>query len=100
MVEIKIKPKNVKCCNIWDNKLESVIFVNSKEDGDKLFKLLLEQDNYWKNLRYLIKVAPKEIEDITDLDSYCDYAGDTDIWDIDSLKKEVDFIIYVKSPDY
>ena len=88
---IKIKPRYVECANDWISKKEGVIFVENEKDIDILFELLCRQDDYWEDYRHLIKVGPKEIDSELDLLSYCEYVGITDIYDINALKKSVDF---------
>jgi len=78
----------------WDSKVDGVILVQKEEDIEPLFKLLCEQDEYWKYYKGLIQVAPKEIEKIEDLEDLCSYVGKTDIYDVATLKEKIPFIIY------
>jgi len=93
---IKPMPSKVQCFEYWHSKKPSVILVETEEVKEKLFNALVEQDDYWMSLnkKHLIKIAPKEIKDLRDLDDMCEYGGKTDIYDIDVLKEKFDFIIY------
>ena len=93
-IKIKPKPKAVKCQDSWEQKMQGVIFVKKESDIKKLWKVLCEQDDTWESNKHLIKVAPKEIEDIKDLRKYCYYCWKTDIYDVSKVKEKVDFIIY------
>ena len=93
-MKILIKPKEYKCQNYWHSKREGVILVEKEEDIDKIFKLLVKQDDYWESYKHLIKVAPKEIESESTLALMCEYCGKTDIDNIDEIKKKVPFMIY------
>lgn len=93
-IEIKPKITYFTGSDIWHSKWESVILVKSPEDIEPLFKLLVEQDDYFTGYKHLIKVAPNSIESVQDLDDMCSYCGKTDIWDLEGLQKRIDFIIY------
>lgn len=98
-MKIQIVPKIILFAgdNSWYPKMQSVIFVQSEEDAEILFKLLCEQDEYWESYRNLIKVIPTDfqIENERDLDKYCKYCGKTDIYDVEELRQKFDrFIIY------
>ena len=93
-MEIEIKQK-VICQGRWNSKWYGVILVKTQEDKDKLFDLLLAQDNYWEQYSHRIKVIPeKGFTSFKEIENLCDYCGKTDIYKIDEIKKQVDFIIY------
>ena len=91
MIQIK---RTLECLNDWTPEMQSVIFVKNKQDKDKLFELLVDQDSYWKTYKHLIQITPKVIEREQDLQKYCGYCGSTDIWSTKTLKESVDFTIY------
>lgn len=95
-MEIEIKPKVTRFTGnlTWNSKWESVILVKSVDDIEPLFKLLVEQDDYFTGYKNLIKVAPDSIESVEDLKHMCEYCGKTDIWDLEGLQQKIDFIIY------
>lgn len=92
-MEIKIST-TLECADMWCSYDNGVIFVNTEEDIVKLHDLLIKQDVTWKHYKNLIKVLPNVLLSIRDIQDYCGVCGETDIWDIDGLKKEVDFLIY------
>lgn len=91
MIQIK---RTLECKNDWIPKMQSVIFVKNQKDKDKLFELLVEQDNYWGPYKHLIQITPWVIDKEQDLQEYCGYCGKTDIWYPETLKESVDFTIY------
>jgi len=93
-MKILIKPKEVIGDDSWCRKLEGVILVEKEEDIEPLWKLLCEQDDYWESYRNIIKVAPKEIDSISEIVSMCQYAGKTDIYEPEKLKAIVPFIMF------
>ena len=99
MLQIKIESE-VKCRGHWDSKIKGVILVEKEEHIEKLFKLLVKQDDYWEHYKYIIQVAPKVIKDYSDLSNLCKYVGKTDIDDIKKLKTKIPFIIYQDLNDY
>lgn len=93
-MHIQIKPQIFTGHTHWYNKQVGVVFVEKEENIDPLFELLMAQDDYWENKKHLIKVAPKEIDSLDDLDEYLEYVGKTDIYHIEYLKEKIPFIIY------
>lgn len=95
-MEIKITPKPRKFSghSVWDTKVDGVVLVEKEEDIEPLYKLLVEQDDYWEGRKNLIKVAPKEIEHEQELDHLCEYVGKTDIYNLEELQEKIPFIIY------
>lgn len=93
---ITIRTKQVKSQKHWNHKVQGAIFVSKEEDIEPLWKALCEQDDYWEDYKRLIRVAPKEIDNISDLKKYCRYTGKTDIYDVDKLREkfDFDFILY------
>jgi len=91
---ITIKPKKIECPEYWDERVQGVIFVETEEEIEPLWKALCEQDDYWEDYRKLIEVAPKEIDRKEDLRRYCRYVGKTDIYNMKELKKDFNFIIF------
>jgi hypothetical protein len=98
-MEITIRPKTFKGFDSWESNQYGVILVQRQEDIDQLWKLLCEQDDYWKSYKNLIKVSPKEIDSKSDLDSLCEYCGKTDIYNVEILKSQIPFIIYQQTPE-
>lgn len=84
----------IKCQGSWYPKYESVILVESEEDIEPLFEALCKQDDYWKSYKNLIKVAPKSIDSISDIEHLCEYCGKTDIYNIEEIKQKFNFLIY------
>lgn len=97
-MENKITPKIIffKGYSTWVSKIQGVIFVNDENDAKALFKMLCEQDDYWEHYEHLIKVLPEDfqIESEDQLKKFCHYCGKTDIYDVESLREKIDFIIY------
>ena len=93
-MEIQILPQSFTGDNSWHSKMYGCILVQNVYDIDKMFNLLVEQDQYWANYKHLIKVAPISIPSENSLKQFCEYVGKTDIYDIDELRKSIDFIIY------
>ena len=100
MLKIMLKPKFFTGGESWENRMEGVIFVSNEEDKEHIFRLLVEQDNYWEYYKNLIKIAPEEIDDITDIENLCEYCGKTDIYNYKELKSKVDFISYQFRENY
>lgn len=100
VMKITVKPKDFVGDSSWQSKMNGVVFVEKEEDIEPLFKLLCEQDDYWEHYKHIIKVAPKEIDSEGEISRMCQYAGKTDIYDIESLKAQVDFIIYQEHQVY
>lgn len=99
MFEIKIKPKTFQCQGMWSSKAEGVVFVEKEEHIEPMWDMLCEQDDYWESYKNLIKVAPKEIDSESDLVSFCEYCGKTDIYEVDKLRakaleKGIEFKLY------
>jgi len=90
---IEIVARKVHCRESWESKWYGVVFVEKDEDIEPLFKDLVEQDEYWKNYKELIQIAPKKIDKKSDLEIYCEYVGKTDIYNIKELKKKHNFIM-------
>lgn len=99
-MQILIKPKLFEGQSNWSTKQNGVVLVEKEEDIEPLFKLLCEQDDYWESYKNLIKVAPKQIDSIDEISRMCEYVGKTDIYDVESLKKKIPFIIYQETPTY
>lgn len=78
----------------WIPKKESVIFVETENDIEKLFELLCEQDKTWESFKHLIQVTPRVVNSVGHLNNLCSNAGRTDIYKIEEIKKQVDFFIY------
>jgi len=93
-MKILIKPKEFIGDSYWFKNNEGVILVEKEEDIEPLWKLLCEQDDYWESYRNIIKVAPKEIDDISEIVGMCQYAGKTDIYEPEKLKAIIPFIMY------
>lgn len=92
-MEIKITTY-IKCLGNWNSKCNGVVLVKYKKDIEPLWKLLCEQDEYWKSYKELIKVAPKQIDSLSELNALVKYCGKTDIYNIEELKKKIPFMIY------
>jgi len=99
-VEILIKPSIFLGCDYWKKKQEGVILVEKEEDIEPLWKLLCKQDSYWEPYKKIIRVAPKEIDSLRDIDKMCEYAGKTDIYAPKELQKQIPFIMYQRPSDY
>lgn len=93
-MKILIKPKYFTGYTGWCQKVQGVVLVEKEEDIDPLFKLLCEQDEYWEDYKHLIKVAPKEIDNASDLYNLCSYCGKTDIYNLEELQSKINFLIY------
>ena len=78
----------------WVEKLDGVVLVENEMDIDRLHLLLIEQDEYWTSKKNLIKVAPKNINSLKELDDMCECIGRTDIWNLKELQDKIPFIIY------
>ena len=93
-MEIPFKPRKFTGANRWQSKCYGVVLVSKQEDIDPLWELLCKQDSYWEEYKYLIKVAPQEIESERDLENMCQYCGKTDMYRFDWLKEEIDFAVF------
>lgn len=93
-MKIPFTPQFFIGINSWEHKQNGVVLVEKEEDIEPLWKLLCEQDDYWEDNKNLIKVAPKEISDISQINRMCEYCGKTDIYNVSDLKKKIPFIIY------
>ena len=56
-MEILIKPQKFTGSDSWESKLNGVILVEKEADIEPLWKLLCEQDDYWKIFKNVIKVV-------------------------------------------
>lgn len=88
-MEIKIKPQVFTCFEQWEAKQQGVVFVSKAEDIEPVWEALCEQDDYWESYKNLIKVAPTEINQVYELQKYCEYCGKTDIYDVKELKTKL-----------
>jgi hypothetical protein len=50
-MEIPIKPQTFTGHTSWQSKLDGVILVEREEDIEPLWKLLIEQDDYWEHYK-------------------------------------------------
>ena len=78
----------------WQNKCNGVVLVKNEKAIDIVFGILCEHDEYWSEYKNLIKVAPKTINHLSELNNMCEYCGKTDIYDLEELQKKADFILY------
>ncbi len=99
-MEILIKPLKFTGCTLWETKLNGVILVEKADDIELLWRLLIEQDDYWVHYKEVIQVAPKEIDGISDIARMCVYVGKTDIYDVQELQSKIPFIMYQEYPIY
>lgn len=99
-MKILIKPKEFTGDDYWESKLNGVILVEKEEDIEPLWRLLVEQDDYWENYKDVIQVAPKEIDGEGDISKMCVYVGKTDIYNPKELQDKIPFIMYQESSDY
>jgi hypothetical protein len=97
-MEILIKPQKFTGDTSWQSKLNGVILVEKEEDIEPLWKLLIEQDDYWESYKEVIQVAPKEINGIQDISRMCVYVGKTDIYNPQELQSKIPFIMYQEYP--
>ena len=97
-MEILIKPRYFTGKNHWESKINGVILVEKEKDIDPLWNLLCEQDCYWEYYKNLIKIAPSEIIDESDLGDMCEWVGKTDIDNIKELQEKIPFLIYQEYP--
>jgi hypothetical protein len=97
-MEIFIKPRKFTGCASWQSKINGVILVEKEEDIELLWKLLIEQDDYWEHYKEVIQVAPKEIDGEGDIARMCVYVGKTDIYDVQELQSKIPFIMYQEYP--
>lgn len=93
-MEILIKPRKFTGCTSWQSKKNGVILVEKEADIEPLWKLLIEQDDYWEHYKEVIQVAPKEIDSEGDIAIMCVYVGKTDIYNPEELKAKIPFIMY------
>lgn len=96
-MEIIIRPKKFEGDTYWQSKVYGVILVEKEEDIEPLWKLLCEQDDYWESYKKIIKVAPKEIDSVSDISRMCEYVGKTDIYEPEKLQAQIPFIMYQTS---
>lgn len=97
-MEILIKPKMYKGCERWHPKMFGVVLIEKQEDIYPLWKILCEQDDYWDHYLKLIKVAPKEIDDLETISEMCEYVGKTDIYDPVKINEQIPFIMHQEYP--
>jgi hypothetical protein len=97
-MEILIKARKFTGCNSWQSRLNGVILVEKEEDIEPLWKLLIEQDDYWEHYKEVIQVSPKEIDGEADISKMCVYVGKTDIYDVEGLRSKIPFIMYQEYP--
>jgi len=93
-MEIKIKPKIFKGFHMWYPVDNGVIFIEKKEHIEPLWELLCEGDEDWKNYKHVIKIAPKEINSISDLDDMCEKCTSLNISEAEKIQSKIPFIIY------
>ena len=93
-MKILIKPKEFTGDDYWLKKQEGVILVEKEEDIESLWKLLCKQDDYWEDYKHIIKITPKEINDIGEIIGMCEYAGKTDVYEPEKMKRIIPFIMY------
>ena len=99
-MKIPIKQRYFEGYDTWESKQYGVVLVEKEEDIEPLWKLLCEQDEYWVDYSYLIKLAPTEINNEADLYKMCNYVGKTDIYNVKDLQSKISFIIYQYDEDY
>lgn len=90
-MKLKVQPRVqfIQTSVDWEPKMQGVVFVQRKEDIEKVWKLLCEQDDYWESYKKVIKVLPFDtIKSTRDLEVYCEYVGRTDIYDIDDFNEK------------
>lgn len=80
--------------NDWYEKRFGVVLVPTEADIDPLYNALVEQDPDWERYKHLIRVAPTEINCLTDLNTLCEYTSKTCIFDIPKLREKFDFLLY------
>jgi len=97
-MEILIRPRKFTGCTSWQSNLNGVILVEKEEDIEPLWKLLIEQDDYWEHYKEVIQVAPKEIDGEGDISSMCVYVGKTDIYNVQELQSKIPFIMHQEYP--
>jgi hypothetical protein len=97
-MEILIRSRKFTGCTSWQSKLNGVILVEKEEDIEPLWKLLIEQDDYWEHYKEVIQVAPKEIDGEGDISSMCVYVGKTDIYNVQELQSKIPFIMHQEYP--
>lgn len=88
-MEIKIKPQVFIGYESWEPKRQGVVFVAKEEDIEPVWEALCEQDDYWESYKHVIKVAPTEIDSISDICWLCEYCGKTDIYNVPKLKAKL-----------
>ena len=88
--------KEIRCLGYLYEKGNVALFVKDEKDIEKLHLLLCQYNPDWLNCKHLIHVSPQKVTELDELDRLCRYAGKCalDIYDIEEIKKEVDFIIY------
>lgn len=99
-IRVKPKPYNLVGSAFWYSKQYGVVLVQKEEDIDPLWSMLIAQDSYWSHYKHLIKVAPKTIENKSEIDRMCEYVGKTDIDDPEEIYSKIPFIMYqISDPD-
>lgn len=103
-MKIPVTPKFFEGWFSWGTKCQGVILVQKEEDIKPLFEALVEQDEYWEDYMNLIKIAPNEINEISDLNNLCEYVGKTDIYQFETFKKKmtekgIEFLVYQYNED-
>ena len=93
-MEIKTKPKIFKGFHMWYSVDNGVILVEKKEHIEPLWELLCEEDEGWESYKHVIKIAPKEIDSISDLDDMCVNVGMLYINEVEKIQNKIPFIIY------
>lgn len=89
IMQIKIKPQIITGQLTWKSKCQGVVFVQKQEDIEPVWRALCAQDEYWKSYKNLIKVGPTEIDSKHDLEKYCEYCGETDIYYVRKLIQDL-----------
>lgn len=76
--------------NYWSDKINGFILVKTEADKNKLFNLIVKQDDYWESYPEVIISIEKNgrPESERDLFRKSVYVGKTDIWDFDKLKSD------------
>jgi len=78
----------------WDYKKQSIIFVKNQDDLELLHGLLKEQDENWKDYKYLLHILTDEIKTLGDLENIALFSGKTQIYDVQKIKEKVDFLLF------
>ena len=80
--------------DFWLSKRPSVIFVKNQEDKQKLYSLLVAQDDYWEGESKLIRVFSDDYTEYRKIYSVLENCGKLDIYNVDEIRGKVDFIIF------